>query len=69
MRAITMKCAERRASRPALIFSQNDGMSSRTCARSVPKSEFCFSPVLSSIMHALTPISSSVRTVNLKISG
>ena len=69
MRAITMKSASRRAASPAWILAQKASISSSCCVREVPNSEFCLSPVLSSMMHAETPSCSRARTVNLNISG
>ena len=53
---------------PALILSANACGSSRTCTASVPNSEFCLRPVLSSMMTADTPARSRVLTVYLKCS-
>ena len=47
----------------ARILLQKFSMESCVCATSVPKREFFFNPVLSSIMTADTPMRSKVRTL------
>ena len=48
---------------PAAIFSQKCSILSCVCMTSVPNREFLFSPILSSIIIADTPIRSNERTV------
>lgn len=68
-RAMIMNSSVTLAAWPARILAQKSSTSASSCLRSVPNREFCFSPVLSSMMHAETPIASSERTVKWKISG
>ena len=48
---------------PARIFSQKSSIAAWVCTTSVPKREFFFRPVLSSMMTMDTPIRSRERTV------
>ena len=62
MRAMIMKSSVRCASLPARIFSEKCSIVSCCCSTSVPKSEFLFSPILSSKITAETPMRSNVCT-------
>ena len=63
MRAMIMNSRVFSAALPAAIFAQKFSMLSWVWGTSVPKREFFFSPVLSSIITADTPMRSSVRTL------
>mmetsp|Transcript_38091 Transcript_38091/g.81968 ORF Transcript_38091/g.81968 Transcript_38091/m.81968 type:complete len:250 (+) Transcript_38091:331-1080(+) len=67
-RAKIMKSSVSWAALPERIFSQKTSTSSRSCTLSVPKREFCFRPVLSSMTTPETPRRSNFFTVKAKIS-
>ena len=68
IRAMIIKSSVNWAFFPARILALKFSMLSCVWATSVPNREFFFSPVLSSMMTAETPIFSSVRTVYTKCS-